>query len=60
MEDTCVSSNLIALFSTPGHIETAFRADDAILRPRTLKLVEHWRIAGPACELMLPITGDNV
>lgn len=59
MEDAYVLSNLIASVLGPDEIERAFRAYDAVRRPRTQKLIENSRIAGLATDFIMPGIGDD-
>lgn len=60
MEDAYMLSNLIASTRGSEHVESAFRAFDAVRRPRTQKLIEYSRLAGLAIDFLMPGVGDNV
>ncbi|KAF2115656.1 mannitol 1-phosphate dehydrogenase [Lophiotrema nucula] len=60
MEDAYLLANLISAVHSADAIESAFRAYDAVRRPRTQKVVEYSRLAGLACDFMLPEYDDNV
>jgi salicylate hydroxylase len=59
MEDAYILSHLIAAAKGTGGIENAFRAYDAVRRPRTQKLVEYSRNASFADMFKMPGVGDN-
>ncbi|KAF2244156.1 mannitol 1-phosphate dehydrogenase [Trematosphaeria pertusa] len=59
MEDAYILSNLIASMRGSASIEAAFRAYDAVRRPRTQQLVENSLNAGVALDLTLPGVGDD-
>ncbi|KAF2687107.1 mannitol 1-phosphate dehydrogenase [Lentithecium fluviatile CBS 122367] len=59
MEDAYILSNLIASVKETAWIENAFRAYDAVRRPRTQKLVENSRNAGLLIDLIMPGIGDD-
>ncbi|KAK7193430.1 hypothetical protein DPSP01_013330 [Paraphaeosphaeria sporulosa] len=59
VEDSYVLAELLAEISGADELETAFRAYDAVRRPRALKLVETSRQAGMLWELEGP-EGDDL
>jgi salicylate hydroxylase len=59
MEDAYILSHLIASVKGTSDIENAFRAYDAVRRPRTQKLVENSRNAGLLIDFMVPGVGDD-
>ncbi|CAD6573689.1 MAG: hypothetical protein ASARMPREDX12_006203 [Alectoria sarmentosa] len=59
LEDTYVMSNLLRAVQTSSGIEGAFRAFDAVRRPRTQKLVTTSREAGELYELEAEGVGDD-
>jgi len=60
MEDAYILSNLIA--GVKGHegVQDAFRAFDAVRRPRTQRLIELSRLSGLAIDFLLPGVDDDV
>lgn len=60
MEDAYVLSNLLGAVQRSSDIETAFRAYDAVRRPRTQKLVTTSRDAGELYELEKEGVWDDV
>ncbi|ORY01262.1 mannitol 1-phosphate dehydrogenase [Clohesyomyces aquaticus] len=60
MEDAYILSNLIAAVRGSDDVERAFRAFDAVRRPRTQTLIENSRVAGLATDFMMEGVGDDV
>ncbi|KAF2731853.1 mannitol 1-phosphate dehydrogenase [Polyplosphaeria fusca] len=60
MEDAYVLSNLIAAVSGPADIVHAFRAYDAVRRPRTQKLIKCSKLHGMAADFALEGVGDDL
>jgi salicylate hydroxylase len=59
MEDAYILSNLIAAAHGTSDLEDAFRAYDAVRRPRTQMLVERSKHAGLLMDFMMPGIGDD-
>jgi len=59
MEDAYILSHLIASVNGKSDIENAFRAYDAVRRPRTQKVIENSRTAGLLLDCMMPGIGDD-
>ncbi|PSN67384.1 mannitol 1-phosphate dehydrogenase [Corynespora cassiicola Philippines] len=59
MEDAYVLSNLIAHAHGSTDIGNAFKAYDAVRRPRTQQLIENSRLAGLATDFLLPGVDDS-
>ena len=59
MEDAYILSQLIASVKGTADVEHAFRAYDAVRRPRTQKLVENSRNAGLLIDYMVPGIDDK-
>jgi salicylate hydroxylase len=60
MEDAFVLSSLIAEVGNVDHIDDAFRAYDAVRRPRTQGCIRRSLQAAHACDLVLPGVEDDV
>jgi salicylate hydroxylase len=60
MEDAFVLSSLITEVGDVDRIEDAFRAYDAVRRPRTQGCIRRSLQAAHACDLVLPGVGDDV
>lgn len=59
MEDAYLLSNLVASVGTVAHVEHAFRAYDAVRRPRTQGCVEKSRNAALAMDFLIPDSVDD-
>lgn len=59
LEDAYILSNLLGLIQQSSDIERAFRAYDAVRRPRSQKLVTTSREAGKIYEFEGDGTGDD-
>ncbi|KXJ96078.1 hypothetical protein Micbo1qcDRAFT_187712 [Microdochium bolleyi] len=60
LEDAVILSHLLALVKTPEHLGAAFRAYDAIRRPRAQKVVNTSYEAGVIYTWQHPEIGDNM
>ncbi|KZM28420.1 Salicylate 1-monooxygenase [Ascochyta rabiei] len=59
MEDAYLLGNLIALVGSVAHVENAFRAYDAVRRPRTQGCIEKSRKAAMAMDFLVPEPVDD-
>jgi salicylate hydroxylase len=59
MEDAYVLSNLVASAKGVTNLESAFRAYDAVRRPRTQQVIEYSRQAGLATQFLHPNIRDD-
>jgi salicylate hydroxylase len=60
MEDAFILSNLIAATGSSDKIETAFRAYDAVRRPRTQQCIKRSIDAALSYDFLIPEVGDNM
>lgn len=60
MEDAYLLSNLIASVGDIAHIEDAFRAYDAVRRPRTQGCIQRGRNAAMALDFLDPDVNDDI
>lgn len=59
-EDAFVLSSLLGSMENSSQVTEVFRAYDAVMRPRTQKLITTSRAAGQLYEMVLPGVGEDI